>query len=86
MKTKAELAKAFYDAFIPRDDYDLNSAFAEMIEECCQSFSDHLEDDGNLSEWDWSFEFVFDDGSVLIFQYTSPDEDGVTECNCEVLK
>lgn len=81
--TKAEISKLFWEkvCLTPYRYIDFQM-FVDMIEECCQSFSDHLE----LSEWDWSFEFVFDDGSVLIFQYTSPDEDGVTECNCEVLK
>lgn len=84
--TKAEISKLFWEEVCrtPNLQFEFEH-FLEIMGGCCRSWSDHLEEDGSLSEYDYSYEYSFDDGSILVFQYDIY-EDGFVESNCEVLK
>ncbi len=84
--TKAEISKLFWEEVCctPNLQFEFEH-FLEIMDGCCRSWSDHLEEDGSLSEYDYSYEYGFDDGSILVFQYDIY-EDGFVESNCEVLK
>lgn len=84
--TKAEIAKLFWEEVCGSNGWHICfDKFTSVLDSCCRSWSDHLEEDGSLSEVDYSYEYGFDDGSKLLLQY-DVDYDGWVYSKCEVLK
>lgn len=81
--SKAQIAKLFWGQLccnpLRINPYD----FEYIVYTNCSSCSDYLEGD-SFESFDFSNEYVFDDGSKLIFQYNLDSEDG-NEIVCEVV-